>query len=38
MQMISDFDLRRDFEDLPRDVGRVAEVMMRLLDEAPLHL
>ncbi|MEY4139623.1 MAG: hypothetical protein RLZZ371_1805, partial [Pseudomonadota bacterium] len=37
LQMISDFDLRRDFEDLPRDLGRVAEVMIRLLGEAPLR-
>jgi isocitrate dehydrogenase kinase/phosphatase len=37
LQMVRDFDLRRDFEDLPRDVGLVAEVMTRLLGDAPLR-
>ncbi len=37
LQLVSDFDLRRDFEDLPRDVGRVAEVMTRLLGDASLR-
>jgi isocitrate dehydrogenase kinase/phosphatase len=37
LQMVRDFDLRRDFEDLPRDVGRVAAVMSRLLGDATLR-
>ncbi|MGB4358910.1 MAG: bifunctional isocitrate dehydrogenase kinase/phosphatase [Rhodoferax sp.] len=37
LHMVADFDLRRDFEDLPRDVGRVAEVMTRLLGDATLR-
>jgi isocitrate dehydrogenase kinase/phosphatase len=37
LQMVRDFDLRRHFEDLPRDVSRVAEVMTRLLGEATLR-
>ena len=37
LQMVRDFDLRRHFADLPRDVSRVAEVMMRLLGDATLR-
>ena len=37
LHMVQDFDLRRDFEDLPRDVGRVAEVMTGLLGDATLR-
>jgi len=37
LQMVRDFDLRRDFEDLPRDVGLVAGVMTRLLGDATLR-
>ena len=37
LQMVRDFDLRRDFEDLPRDVGRVVEVLNRLLGDATLR-
>ncbi len=37
LQMVRDFDLRRHFADLPCDVSRVAEVMMRLLGEATLR-
>ncbi len=37
LQMVRDFDLRRPFEDLPRDVSRVAEVMTRLLGDATLR-
>ena len=34
LQMVMDFDLRREFADLPRDVGLVAEVMAHLLGDA----
>jgi isocitrate dehydrogenase kinase/phosphatase len=37
LQMVRDFDLRRDFEDLPRDVGLVAAVLTRLLGDATLR-
>ena len=37
LQMVRDFDLRRDFEDLPRVVGRVVEVLNRLLGDATLR-
>ncbi|MCM2341256.1 bifunctional isocitrate dehydrogenase kinase/phosphatase [Rhodoferax sp.] len=37
LQMVGDFDLRREFADLPRDVGRVAEVMTGLLGDATLR-
>jgi len=37
LQMVRDFDLRRDFADLPRDVGLVAEVMTGLLGDATLR-
>jgi isocitrate dehydrogenase kinase/phosphatase len=37
LQMVRDFDLRREFEDLPRDVALVAGVMNRLLGDATLR-
>ena len=37
LQLVRDFDLRRDFEDLARDVGLVAEVMTRLLGDTTLR-
>jgi len=36
-QMIGDFQLRRDFEDLPRDCGFVTQAMVRRLGDAALR-
>jgi isocitrate dehydrogenase kinase/phosphatase len=37
LQMVRDFELRREFEDLQRDTGRVLQALSALLGDATLH-
>jgi isocitrate dehydrogenase kinase/phosphatase len=37
VQMVQDFDLHREFADLPRDAARVTEVILGLLGNVKLH-
>jgi len=37
LKMVLDFELHREFEDLPRDIERVAKVVNELLGDAKLH-